>query len=144
MAKMILSGPERLRIAAILRELDPDSHELLAPFKENLSAADWNFVVEYARAEMRGALEMGLLARGLADTARMRGMANADGISSFLESTSWMRNFGMSDESDEHFKRLADVDTPMFVAVDALLQMAQDRMFNTLDEEYARLLDASI
>ncbi len=143
MPRIIFSGTERLRMNAILKELDPATHEFTSRFANVLSSEDWNFVQNYARAEMRGALEMGLLARSVAEVARQRGIGSEQGVSSFLDSTPWMRNFGVSDDADERFKMIADLESPLFVAVDALLQLAQDRMFNTLDEEYARLLDAS-
>jgi hypothetical protein len=142
MPKVIYTGADRVRIEAILKELDPQINPLTLPFKAMLDEDDWRFVVDYARAEIRAALEIGLLARGMADAARRRGVANDDGVAAFMDSASWMRNFGVSDGADERFKRLADVESPLFFAVDSLLQLAQDRLFNTLDEEYLRLLDS--
>lgn len=142
MPRLIYTGADKLRVDAIVAELDPAGHDLTRPFREALSSEDWLFVVDYARTEIRAALEVGMLARTVAESARLRGSSNEQGIRTFLDSISWMRNFGVSDAADERFKEIADVDSPLFVAVDALLQLAQDRMFNTLDEEYVRLLEA--
>jgi hypothetical protein len=143
MARVLISAGERGRIVAILRELDPETHDLTARFQEQLDPEDWAFVCDYTRAEIKGALEIGLMARAVAEAARRRGVSNEEGIGNFLDSIAWMRNFGVSDPHDERFKELCGIDTPLFLAVDALLQMAQDRMFGTLDEEYARLLESS-
>lgn len=140
MPKVVYSGAERLRMNAILDELDPATSELTTPFQDVLSEDDWNFVVTYARNEMRAALEIGMLTRAVAEAARDRAASNEEGVAAFFEAVSCMRNFGVSDRTDERFRNIADVDSPLFIAVDALLQMAQDRLFNTLDEEYVRLL----
>jgi hypothetical protein len=144
MARIVLSAAEKAKITSIVRELDPATHGLTAPFKTVVSESEWYFIVNYARSEMRGALQVGVLARAMAEAVRRLGAANDQGIASFLDSTAWMRNFGISDEDDERFKDLCGVDSPLFLAVDALLQMAQDRMFGTLDEEYARLVESSL
>jgi hypothetical protein len=143
MARIVLTPAEKAKILAVVRELDPATHELTTPFKVLLSDSEWHFVVTYARNEIKGALEIGLLARAMAEAVRKRGSANEQGIATFLESTAWMRNFGVSDDDDERFKDLCGVDSPLFLAVDALLQLAQDRMFDTIDEEYLRLLESS-
>ncbi|MGH2694180.1 MAG: hypothetical protein ACRDJJ_05120, partial [Actinomycetota bacterium] len=113
MARIVLTPAEKAKILGIVRELDPVTHELTAPFKTVLSETEWHFVVNYARAEIRGALEIGLLARAIAETVRKRGSANEQGIAAFLESTAWMRNFGVSDEDDERFKDLCGIDSPL-------------------------------
>lgn len=145
MPKIVFTAPERARVSNILKELDPATHELTAPWSERLDPKDWQFVVDYATFEMRAALELGLLARSAVDTARQRGMANAEGASVVLSSISWLRNFGVIDARDERFASIAGAgtDAPLFLAVEALIEIAKDRLFQTFDEEYRLLLETS-
>jgi hypothetical protein len=133
---------ERTLIDAVLVELDPSTHELTRDFKDDLSEDDWRFLVRYARREMRACLELGLLARSAADTARLRNLSNDEGAFAFLRSVSWLRNFGITDPEDERFLGLAGEgpEAPMFLAVDALIEIAKDRIFDTVGDEYRQLL----
>jgi hypothetical protein len=133
---------ERTLIDAVLVELDPSTHELTRDFKDDLSGDDWRFLVRYARREMRACLELGLLARSAADTARLRNLSNDEGAFAFLRSVSWLRNFGITDPEDERFLGLAGEgpEAPMFLAVDALIEIAKDRIFDTVGDEYRQLI----
>lgn len=142
MPQIEFTEAERTLVDAVLAELDPSSHELTRDFRNILAEEDWRFLVRYARREMRACLELGLLGRSLADTARLRDLSNGDGASTFLRSISWLRNFGMTDPDDERFLALAGEgpQAPIFLAVDALIEIAKDRTFDTVGDEYRQLL----
>lgn len=142
MPQIEFTDKERKLIDAVLAELDPVSHELTRDFRNVLDGDDWRFLVRYARREMRACLELGLLARSMADTARLRNLSNEQGAVAFLRSVSWLRNFGMTDPDDERFLSLAGEgpEAPLFLAVDALIEIAKDRIFDTVGDEYRQLL----
>lgn len=142
MPQIEFTEAERTLVDAVLAELDPSSHELTRDFRNILAEEDWRFLVRYARREMRACLELGLLARSMADTARLRDLSNGDGAFAFLRSISWLRNFGMTDPDDERFLALAGEgpQAPIFLAVDALIEIAKDRIFDTVGDEYRQLL----
>ncbi|HEU4480363.1 MAG TPA: hypothetical protein VFS18_00635 [Actinomycetota bacterium] len=135
-------SPEDLaRIEAVLREVDVASHELLRPVEPAVEHADWTFLVGYIGERLRAALEIGILARTFCTVAVQRGYADDRGVDHFLRSKAWLHNFGVTQPGDEHFYSLsAACDHRLVRALDALIEIAQDRMFGTLDDEYERLL----
>jgi hypothetical protein len=135
---------ERAEVDLVMTELDPETHEFLFDFSLVCPEEDWQFLVGYARREMRAALELGLLARATSQVATELGATDDAGARAYLGSIAWLRNFGRADDADERFLELCGepgTDSPLFVAVESLLELAQDRMFGTIDEEYRALLE---
>lgn len=127
----------------ILEELDPNGHELFAPHKALLSDADWAFICDYTRERMRSAIQIGAMARAFVETAQQLGATDDRGAQHFLRSKAWIHNFGVTASADEYFCALSAIcGNRLGRASDALVEIAQDRMFETLDEEYQRLLAA--
>lgn len=148
MGRIIFTDDERARIEQILEELDPARHELTRHYRDRLSAAEWDFVWRYIRNELRGLLELTTLALTLAEEAAARGLANDDGINDFLGSRTWVRNFDIADPQDDRFIAIAkglgrSADTSNYdlvIDADTLMEIAQERMKGTLEEEYVELL----
>ena len=148
MPKLTFTPKEMAKIQAILEELDPATHDLTAHYASIMSADDWNFVRAYIRKELVSFLLLSTMARSLADVASERGLADADGVRDFLASRTWTRNFGVADEADESFLRIAaetgrpnpDSNYELAADADTLLEIAEERMIGTLDDEYAELV----
>ncbi len=140
MAHIALSDEDRRVIAETLEELDPASHELLARFREVLNDSDWAFAVGYVTARIRGALEIGLIARAVVAAAERNGLADERGSDHFLRSKAWLHNFGVPQTGDEYFYAVsAAAGGGLVRAHEALLELAQDHLFGTFDDEYQRL-----
>ncbi len=143
MAHIALTDEDRRVIAETLEELDPASHELLARFRDALSESDWTFTVGYVTGRIQSALEIGLIARAVATCAELSGMADERGKDHFLRSKAWLHNFGVPQTGDEYFFAVsAAAGGGLVRAHEALLELAQDRLFGTLDDEYERLFSA--
>lgn len=149
-AQIVFSSDERERIAAILEELDPAEHELTRRYADRMSEQEWKWVTDYLRHELRALLEIGVMLRAVAHTARTRGHADRAAVKRLLRDNR-TRNFGLPDDADAYFNdicmlcepaSLDDGEPGLWKAGDALLELAGDRMFDTLGEEYAELLDS--
>ena len=125
----------------MVEELDPAKHDLFDVHRPLLSAADWEFLCEYVREKVASALMIGLLARSAAAAAEESGVSDSRGADHFLRSKAWVHNFGVLQSGDEYFTNLSGAcGNRLGKACDALVEIAQDRLFGTLDEEYQRLL----
>ena len=146
MPRIAFTGEEHARINHVLRELDPATHELTAHWSDLLNGEDWAFLQDYVRTEMRATLEMGMLARSIAAVVNERRLADTTAVDHFLRSTTWSRNFGLTDDAEERLMSILGqaLDSPLFLAIEALMQMAEDRMFDTLDSEYRSLLEGRL
>lgn len=149
-AQIVFSHEERERIAAILAELDPAEHELTRRYADRMSEQEWKWVTQYLRHELRALLEIGVMLRAVAHTARERGHADLAAVKRLLRDNR-TRNFGLPDEADAYFNDLCMMCEPaaleqaepgLWKAADALLELAGDRMFDTLSEEYVELLNS--
>lgn len=144
-------------MAAILTELDPAGHELTSHFTSVLAEDDWDFAVGIMRAELRTVLEMGLAARAVATLGRSEEMADEAGIEHLLGDCGelWeIGNFGTPFE-DGRAERWTDIcsstqpvvddegqanTSALAVAAFALRDLAHQKMFDTLDEEFGEML----
>jgi hypothetical protein len=143
MSTFSFSPQDLTQIEVILDEVDVASHELLRPVEPAVSTNDWAFVIGYIEERLRAALEIGILARSFCTTAVERGYADERGVDHFLRSKAWLHNFGVTQRGDEHFYSLsAACEHRLVRALDALVEIVQDRMFSTLDDEYERLLSS--
>jgi hypothetical protein len=146
--KITFTPKEMAKIQAILEELDPATHDLTAHYASIMSLDDWNFVRAYIRKELVSFLLLSTMARSLADVAAERGLADPEGVRDFLSSRTWTRNFGVADEADDSFLRIAaqtgrpspDSNYELAADADTLLEIAEERMIGTLDDEYAELV----
>lgn len=138
----VIFSPEELEaIDRTIEEIDAASNELLLPLRTTLKEEDWDFVVRYLETRLRSALEIGLIARNMCRVAYQRGLADERGLEHFLRSKAWVHNFGIPQTGDEYLQTLSAATGHRLVKTyDGLLEIAQDRMFGTIDEEYQRLL----
>ncbi len=148
MARITFSAAERARIAAILVELEPAFHDLTRRYANELDPQEWEFVVGYIRNELRSFLEIRTMAGAFAEAARDGGLADERGIADFLASRSWVRNFGVADDDDDRFMAIAAttgrpnprVNYELSTDADTLLEIAEERLLGTIDDEYVELL----
>ena len=148
MPKISFTPDEMAKIQAILEELDPATHDLTAHYSAVMSAEDWNFVRAYIRKELISFLLLSTMARSVAELASERGLADPDGVRDFLSSRTWTRNFGVADEADDSFLRIAaltgrpsaEASYELAADADTLLEIAEERLLGTLDDEYAELI----
>ncbi|MFP5298404.1 MAG: hypothetical protein ACLGHL_05415 [Actinomycetota bacterium] len=142
MADIMLSPDDLVRLDESLAYLDPASHELVTPLREQLSPRDWEFVVSYIQQRLRSAMEIELMARAFASAAKARDLCDQRGADHFLRSKAWLHNFGIIQTSDEYFASLsATHDNRLTRALDALILIAQDLLFDKIEEDYRRLLN---
>jgi hypothetical protein len=141
MPQIVFSKEELLRVAAMVEDLDPAKHELFDVHRPLLNAADWEFLCEYVREKIASALMIGLVARSVSRVAQEHGVADERGADHFLRSKAWVHNFGVLQSGDEYFANLSGAcGNRLGKACDALVEIAQDRLFGTVDDEYQRLL----
>lgn len=143
MPKINFSDAELAQVAGMVDELDPAKHELFDVHRPLLNPADWEFLCEYVREKVASALMIGLLARSVAHTSQDHGLSDNRGADHFLRSKAWVHNFGVLQSGDEYFANLSGTcGNRLGKACDALVEIAQDRLFGTLDDEYQRLLSS--
>jgi hypothetical protein len=145
MAEIVFTTHEQDRINALLGELDPAGHELLRPFYDFLTAEDWQFVCNYLRVKMRAVLETGLLLRSVANMASSSQLADDRAIRSNFVRTLWNYDFSFQKAIEDTFVDVAGGSTQsaVCVAAEAIIEMAEDRMFGTFEDAHEHLLDSA-
>lgn len=142
MADIILTAQDLEKLDESLLYLDPATHELTAPLADELAPGDWDFVVSYIRQRLRSAMEIELMARAFASSAVARDLCDQRGAEHFLRSKAWLHNFGIIQTSDEYFATLSAVhENRLTRALDALVLIAQDMLFDKIGEDYRRLVN---
>lgn len=149
MAEVVFTEEETQRIEEIMRDLDPAQHELTQPFEAKVPPGFWNAFVDYARSQLRAAIEIEHLMRAVAATALARGLVDEEGLSHFLareEITEWaLPNFGQMDKAGWRWLALQElceeVDVDRFLdAIQGLIEIGRSRMFETLDDDLRNLV----
>jgi hypothetical protein len=148
MPKITFTPDEMAKIRSILEELDPATHDLTSHYATSMNAEDWSYVRAYIRKELISFILLSSMARGVADAATDRGLAGTEGVKDFLTSRTWTRNFGVADDADDRFLRIAsatgrpspDANYELAVDADTLMEIAEERLLGTLDDEYAELV----
>jgi len=145
MPQITFTEQERQRVNAIIDELDPADHELMCPYHDALTADDWQFVCDYVRAKMRAVLETGLLVAAVADRARTSDLAGESTIRNNFVSTLWGYDFSFRQAIEDTFVAVAGgrKEAPLCLAAEALIELAEDRMFATFEDAHERLLDGA-
>lgn len=143
MPDISFTAAERTHMAEVLRRLDPAGHDLTREFRTILSKEEWDFVVEYVRAKMRVVLEAGLLMRSVGDAAKASQLVDEGAIrKNFLHSL-WTYDFAFRPPIENTFVQIAggSPDARLCLAVEALVELAEDAMFATFDEACDLLLE---
>jgi hypothetical protein len=141
-AVVTVSNAEWVKVEEILIELNPTIDELTQHYFGRFDKRDWLFVRSYIRMELRAALQLGAMLRAVAKVALEQGLANEEAAKCFVQVNA-RRNFGLLDPAEVGFEVVSEVNEckdELRRAVLALAELANDRMFGTLDEEYAELL----
>jgi hypothetical protein len=145
MAVVTFSNTEWVKVEEILVDLNPTIDELTKRFFGTFDKRDWLFIRSYIRMELRAALQLGAMLRAVAKVAVEQGLANDEAAKCFVQVNS-RRNFGLMDPAEVGFEVVSEVNEckdELRRAIAALAELANDRMFGTLDEEYAELIDKS-
>ncbi|MGH2750720.1 MAG: hypothetical protein ACRDK3_07595 [Actinomycetota bacterium] len=145
MPDITFTPKEQERINTIIDELDPADHELLHPYYDSLAADDWQFVCDYVRAKMRAVLETGMLIRSVAEKARATKLVDEEAIRNNFVRTLWNYNFSFQKAIEDTFVEVAGGhrESPLCVAVEALVEVAEDLMFGTFEDAHEQLLDGA-
>jgi hypothetical protein len=141
-AVVSISNTEWVKVEEILVELNATIDELTQRYFGKFDKRDWLFVRSYIRMELRAALQLGAMLRAVAKVAVEQGLANEEASKSFVQVNA-RRNFGLLDPAEVGFEVVSEVNEckeELRRAIVALADLANDRMFGTLDEEYADLL----
>lgn len=142
MAEIRLTLRDGELIQATLDYLDIGSNELLESVRPSLTDADWEFVTTYIHQRVRSALQIEMMARAMARASIDLNLCDDAGADHFLRSKSWLHNYGVTQTADEYFTALSiRYEDRLNRALDAMVMIAQDRMFGSFDEEYERLLN---
>jgi hypothetical protein len=142
MAVVSFSNAEWVRVEEILVELNPTIDELTEDYFGRFDKRDWLFIRSYIRMELRAALQLGVMLRAVGKVALEQGIANAEAIKTFVQVNA-RRNFGLLDPAQVGFEVVAEVNEckdELRRAILVLSDLANDRMFGTIDEEYAELV----
>jgi hypothetical protein len=143
MAEIVFSGEDLNRIEEAISDLDPSTHELIVIHEGSYSQDDWAFIIKYVTERLSAALKLGLMARCLGIAAEEAELADERGVQHFIDSKAWVHNFGIASTADEYFQALSTSGGGrLSKALDALIEIAQDRLFGTLDDEYQRLFSS--
>jgi hypothetical protein len=145
MAVVSIPNTEWARVEEILVELNPTIDELTHRHFGKFDKRDWLFVRSYIRMELRATLQLGSMLRAVAKVALEQGLANDEAAKCFVQVNS-KRNFGLLDPAEVGFEVVSEVNEckdELRRAILALSDLANDRMFGTLDEEYAELVAKS-
>lgn len=146
MADVVLTADERRRIQEVLLEIEPVVDEFFGDARPLLSEDEWRLMRDYAHACVKGALQVGICLRAVAETHGCRAIEYPGrGSDTFVADClrAWRDSFApirdpwrlalISEKLNGGEKRLmADVAT--------LEAMAADRLYASFDEECARLL----
>jgi hypothetical protein len=145
MPDITFTAKEQKRINAIIDELDPADHEILAPYYDTLAADDWQFVCDYIRAKMRAVLETGLLIGSVSAKSRSTKLVDEATIRDNFIRTLWNHDFSFKKAIEDTFVELAGgrPEAPLCLAAEALVEMAEDLMFGTFEDAHGRLLDGA-
>lgn len=145
MPEIIFTSREKNQLDAVLAELDPASHDLLIDYNDTLSSEDWNFVCDYLRSKLRAVLEAGLLIGSVTDVARASKLVDEAAVRSNFVKALWNYNFSFSKAIEDTFLEIAGGrrDAPLCVAAEALIEIAEDRMFGTFEDAHEQLLGES-
>jgi hypothetical protein len=142
MAVVSFSNAEWVRVEEILVELNPTIDELTEAYFGRFDKRDWLFIRSYIRMELRAALQLGVMLRAVGKVALEQGIANEEAIKTFVQVNA-RRNFGLLDPAQVGFEVVAEVNEckdELRRAILVLSDLANDRMFGTIDEEYAELV----
>ena len=129
-------------ITRILHELDPAHHDLIVPFRQVMTDDDWSFLHDFLRTEMRMVLEMGLMARSVAGLSSHAPLSVQMAAEELVRASRWASHGGCGmSASEERLVEIAGEDplSPLRLAIEALMELAEDRLFGTIDDEYVRL-----
>lgn len=142
MPEVLFTKSESKQIQDILDELDPARHELTAHFARTLDGEGWEFVQDYARAKIRSLLETGLTMRSAVDLAKATQLVDEEAVRLNFLHALWTYNFSFKTEIEDAFMDVVggSEEGPLYVAVEALIDIAEDRMFGTFEDAHARLL----
>jgi hypothetical protein len=141
-AVVSFSNTEWVRVEEILAELNPTIDELTEHFFGRFDKRDWLFVRSYIRMELRAALQLGAMLRAVGKVALEQGIANDEAVKTFVRVNA-RRNFGLLDPAQVGFEVVSEVNNckdELRRAIQGLSDLANDRMFGTIDEEYADLV----
>jgi hypothetical protein len=146
--KITFTPAEMAKIRSILDELDPATHDLTSHYAATIPPEDWNYVLTYIRKELISFVLLSSMARSIADVATERGLADTEGVKDFLTSRTWTRNFGVADDADDRFLQIASAtgrpsptsNYELATDADTLMEIAEERLLGTLDDEYAELV----
>jgi hypothetical protein len=141
-AVVSFSNAEWVRVEEILVELNPTIDELTEQYFGKFDKRDWLFIRSYIRMELRASLQLGAMLRAVGKVALEQGIANEEAIKTFV-SVNARRNFGLLDPAQVGFEVVSEVNEckeELRRAIQALSDLANDRMFGTIDEEYAELV----
>ena len=145
MAEIVFTGEDLRLIETAVTDLDPSTHELIAIHQASFGEDDWDFVLRYIEERVSAALKLGIMARCLVMAAEDADLADERGVQHFLGSKAWVHNFGVANTADEYFQALSTAGGGrLSKALDALIEITQDRLFGTFDEEYQRLFSSGL
>jgi hypothetical protein len=142
MAVVTFSNAEWVRVEEILVELNPTIDELTERYFGKFDKRDWLFVRSYIRMELRAALQLGAMLRAVAKVALDQGLANEEAVKCFVQVNA-RRNFGLVDPAEVGFEVVSEVNEckdELRRAILVLTDLANDRMFGTMEEEYKELI----
>ena len=146
MPEISLTPLERERIEAAASEVDDAIVEFFADARPNLEADEWDLLLEYARACIRRALEIGALLHGVVDSQCPNAIPYPGrGREVFLRESlaAWRDSFAPMSQVWKLapvMDRVPGGEKRLLADVATLEVMAANRVFGSLDQQCAALL----
>ena len=143
MADVLLTPGTRQRIDAVANEVERYIFEFFADLRGGIAPEDFDLVVEYARACILRALEIGALLHAVVDAQEAGGVAYPGrGREPFVKAglAAWKDSFAPVVDVWRLctvFEKVRGGEQRVMADVAALEVMAANRMFSSLDDQYS-------
>ncbi|MDQ3958466.1 MAG: hypothetical protein M3273_09115 [Actinomycetota bacterium] len=147
MARVNLTCVEKAQIETIAAELDTSIDEFFGDLRAELSCEQWDVLTRYASACVRRALEVGVLLHAVVDAEPGRIAYSGRGRMTFVRQAlaAWKDAFApVADvwRIATVFATVPGGEQRVLADVSTLEVMAANRMFVTLDDQCAAMLEA--
>ena len=147
MGRFVFTEAERDRRDEVAAELEESIDEFFADARLTLTDGEWELLVDYVRACLDRALEVGAMLHAIASTSEKGNAYPGRGREPFVRAglAAWKDSFAPIPHVwrvATLFDRIPGGERRVVADVDALEVIAGGRMFVSLDEEYAAFFAA--
>ncbi len=146
MAKVVFSEAERCRIQELESALVPTVEEFFGDARDDLSLEEWDLLMEYARARIRRTLLVATALHAVCDRhERPATTFDGRGRDAFVRAglRAWADCYPAIEDPWRTvflYRRLAGGERRFLADLETIETMALNRLFDSIDSQYERLL----